>query len=265
VADDDTTPKTTAARRPSRLRSGLVLGGVAALLVVGIPTLGRLVGILFGFDAVVMSELNACPLATEALGSPIEHTSLGLSCGSAEGSCGSGEASWTEPVVGPKGRGSYSFDVQGQDGTWVLRQATLAAGGRDLDIAQCALARRGQGVLDTTRLAGTVVSVVGPTPSPAGAACDVSIGPGGGPFGCRVVITCGGAMLYGASEHTGYTRCSVQAGPDGRRAITALDKGSDRIDGDPTLDLHTATHEVLLNDRHGAVPWAVTIRLGSGS
>jgi hypothetical protein len=232
------------------------------LLVLLFPFAGRFCGSCFGYEPVVMAQLNACPLATGRLGSPITE-SYGLSCGNAETEDDDGHASWRQPVSGPKGGGVYRFDVLEKAGVWVVASATLDVGGETVDVRQCAFAARGEGVLAPRVLRGRVDSVSGPAPVAAGAACTATVTPGAGPFGCRVVVACGDATLYGAKDTSGFTRCRVERTPDGREAITALDRPTDPM-SDPELDLHTATGEIVVDDRRQAVPFRVRIALNGG-
>lgn len=222
---------------------------------------GGLVGTCMGYEPVALERLNACPRATELLGAPIERGYLGMSCGSAETGGGSGNASWTMPVVGPHGRGTYSFYMEQHGGPWTLLRGDLEVGDTEVDVVNCTLATGGQAARTTRRLAGTITATVGRTPAPTGTECEVAVGPGDGPFGCRIRVSCGGRMLYGATETTGFVACRTAPGPDGGELVSAQDSQGTAGDRDPILDLREEAHELVVSDQGEAGTWAITITL----
>jgi hypothetical protein len=115
-------------------------------------------------------------------------------------------------------------------------------------------------------LSGSVVATTGSPPVGRGAACSVAIKPStSSRYNCRVRVACGDRALYGATSTTGFSHCNVAPGPDGRAAVSALGAGDTTPTGDPGIDLHTATAEVILTDRRPAIPWSMTIHLDPSS
>jgi hypothetical protein len=244
-------------RSGGRIVTGVLLAG-GLLLLAGGP-MGNCASSCMGYDDAVMARLNACPLAQELLGAPIEKASFGWSCGSAETQGAFGRASWVLPVAGPKGRGSYSFAAEQRGGPWQLLQGTLEVGEQVIDVVRCTAGQ----VVSLTRLEtyrGVVTQVMGSTPVEPGAACSIVLGPGGEDGICRAQITCASQILYGAGE-TGYTPCRVEPGPNAEALLVLLDSETTAHGGDPMLDLRFSTGKVLISDQTPAGTWAVSLQL----
>jgi len=260
-AHDPEPPPDLAAVLGQRKAFGASFGSVLAVLgpLLGIFAFGNM-STCMGFEDEALRRLRACPGAVELLGAPVARARLGLSCGSAETGGGRGNASWMLPVQGSKQRGSYKVVMEDRGSGWTLLEGYLSVGEVELDVVQCTLAASGQGVATLRKLSGEVVSALGSAPVPPGTPCTVELGPGGGPFGCRVQVRCGGQLLYGG-EHLGFVKCRLQPRPDGPPAIVAQDPEGTATSGDPILDFQEARGEVLISDQGAAGLWALTIRL----
>jgi hypothetical protein len=258
TAPDGIAPAKAGAGRRLRLSVGSL--GVVLAALAGVFLFGR-AGACMGFEEVALQRLNACPLAVSLLGSPIESTFLGLSCGSASTEGSFGKASWMLPVAGPTASGSYKVVMEKRGGPWILLEGYLNAGDQEVDVAQCVLSAGGMGVSERRQQAGTVVSTMGEPPVAKGASCNVVIGPGGGPFGCRIEITCDGKLLYGG-ENRGYLHCRQELAPDGGLPmVSAQDNETTAVSGDPMLDLRERKGEILVSDQSPSGMWGVTIQL----
>ncbi len=101
---------------------------------------------------------------------------------------------------------------------------------------------------------GSVLSAEGVPGLRPGDACMVRREPvQAGRFDCRVVVECGGHLLYGADENSGYAQCG------GREWVQDPDVTAD--DGDPRMILDVALDVVTVEDRAGLDPWRVRIRI----
>lgn len=101
---------------------------------------------------------------------------------------------------------------------------------------------------------GTVVETSGPALLEIGETCTVSRIPvDAGQFDCRVVVGCGGQVLYGADPRTGYVRC------DGQEVIE--DHNMTAFDGDPAMRLDLARDTVVVEERVGLATQRVRIQL----
>jgi hypothetical protein len=237
----------------------------AAAIVVGVPLLGRGCGSCMGYQDLVMERVNACPAVVAELGSPIKESLIGLSCGSAKTSGSYGRASWTSSVSGPKGRGRYSYTVRREGGPWRLISGTLKANGKTIDVGMCAVVGGGDAIAGPQRFTGEVTSTVGTTaPVAKGAACTVTVTPGGDDKPCRTEVRCGGAAIYGATSNVGYASCSSEQGPDGKPALVVQDRDFTPQGGDPALDLRAAKGELVVSDQLPTGMWVVNIKLAGG-
>jgi hypothetical protein len=218
-----------------------------------------------GYQDLVMEKVNSCPQAREALGSPIKPSLIGLSCGSAKTSGSSDRARWTMSVSGPKERGRYSYHVRKDGGAWRFVSGTLKAGGRTIDVGMCAVLGAAIGVTATKRFTGQVTSTVGTAPVAKGAACTVTVAPGGDDHPCRTEVTCGGTVIYGITPSTGYSSCHTAKGSGGTLDLVVQDRDFTPQGGDPALDLRTATGEVVVSDQLPPGMWVVNIKLAGGA
>ncbi len=88
--------------------------------------------------------------------------------------------------------------------------------------------------------------------------CTLSARPSmsGGELSCRIVLRCGGAVIYGAGE-SGYNRCVIA---DGALA-SAEDTGFSGEDTDPSLSLDLAARSLVVRDASIDGEWSATFRL----
>ncbi|MFK7988599.1 MAG: hypothetical protein AB8I08_21445 [Sandaracinaceae bacterium] len=101
---------------------------------------------------------------------------------------------------------------------------------------------------------GTVVETSGPALLEVGETCTISRIPvDAGQFDCRVVVGCGGQVLYGADPRTGYVRC------DGQEIIE--DANMTAFDGDPAMRLDLAHDTVVVEERVGLGTQRIRIQL----
>jgi hypothetical protein len=117
-----------------RVGSGL---GVVALLVIGAPVLATFCGTCDGYQGLVMDRLRACPEARGLLGDGIGESYFGCSCGQSETGGGTGNAAWSIPVSGSRGRGTYAYTVEEHGGRWTMTEASLESQGRSIDVLAC--------------------------------------------------------------------------------------------------------------------------------
>jgi len=103
----------------------------------GLPLLSIFAGTSSGYQDFVMGKLQACPHARALLGEDVGPSYVGIACGSSESGGGRDYAKWSVPVSGSKGRGTYSYYLDGQGSQWVMTQAQLDVGGQVIDIANC--------------------------------------------------------------------------------------------------------------------------------
>jgi serine/threonine-protein kinase len=103
--------------------------------------------------------------------------------------------------------------------------------------------------------------VEGDSPMGEGAQCTMAIGFAlGCGFNCRLRLTCGQEVIYGARA-SGYNGCRVTQGTGQLPAIEAHDNGISPEDGDPRIDLWTAAGRVTVADEVGGVTWSATFQL----
>lgn len=239
----------------------LLLVLIPILTLVFPALMERVFGGLMGYGEVVMAKLNACSLATDRLGTPIGRSWMGWSCGSAESGGAFGQATWSMPVSGPSGRGTYKFVAENRGQGWKLLQGDLETGGEHIDVMQCALASGQERPEQKRMVEGTVETAIGAVETRPGTRCRLDIGPGDGPYGCRLKVDCGGTVLYGARDTSGYVRCRISKAPGGGEVVSALDS-EDGADGDdPALELKEAEDRLVISDHASEGFWVLEIRL----
>ena len=113
-----------------------------------------------GFEGPTIAAIEACPVAVQALGSPVQRSWIGWSCGNAETSDAFGQASWTFPVSGPSGSGSISVVAEKRGGPWQLHQAMLSVQGQTIDVLACSGSGVG-GPVPSVAFEATVAEVMG--------------------------------------------------------------------------------------------------------
>jgi hypothetical protein len=102
-----------------------------------LPVLSIAFGHMSGYQDVAMGKLQACPHARALLGEDVGPSFIGIACGSSESGGGNDFAQWTVPVSGSKGRGTYSYYLDGRGGGWTMQSGTLEVDGQIVDIASC--------------------------------------------------------------------------------------------------------------------------------
>jgi len=136
-----------AAQAPTSVKAGS--GGIGRV----IATLGSLVPLLI-LPVMVLSSgtflracahrpykmalarTNACPKATDALGSDIGST-VGLGCGNLETSGDQGHITWNVPVSGSAHRGTLHIGATETGGEWTLHSLDLHTSGQSIDVLAC--------------------------------------------------------------------------------------------------------------------------------
>ena len=100
---------------------------------------------------------------------------------------------------------------------------------------------------------GRVTAVSGQAPAKQGATCTARVrgSLGADATNCRVVIRCGGSIVYGEGSY-GFTRCEGAGG-----AITAKDTDPRAAGGDPRLDLDLGRGRAVISDEG----YAMTVTL----
>lgn len=127
----------------------------------------------------------------------------------------------------------------------------------------------GTGAVTPQDRTGVVAAVSGPAPVTSGSQCTVRISSANtqGGHNCRVVVTCGGSVIYGhedARGQYGFNRCTVVPAGGGPATIEAHDTSVSPVDGDPRIDLQTAFGEIVVTDQDSAGRmWTVSIRFTS--
>jgi hypothetical protein len=147
------------------------------------------------------------------------------------------------------GTGHYTLSVMGAPGVGGGSHVPPAGGGPQLTLS--------------TR-PGLVSGTSGAAPVQAGNQCSVEIGPAGSDsvFNCRIRVTCGTQMIYGAGT-SGYNHCVISTSA-GAQVIEAHDTGVSTADGDPRMDIQTASGLITVSDGVGAGTWTVTVQLTPG-
>lgn len=228
-----------------------------------------------GFEDPTLATLAACPEIATALGTPIQRSWFGFSCGNAESGGGFGNASWSFPVTGPNGRGTVSVVAEERGGPWTILRADVEIDGRTIDALACA---RGAGVpsaagvavpsvlapalgppITARTLSATVATAVGAAPAASGTSCEIALEPASGAFDCRAQITCGGTVIYGAGG-AGFATCATDAAGH----VTFMDSTTSPAGGDPILTLTLGTGNGMMTDTSPAGTWMVTFTFPPG-
>jgi hypothetical protein len=87
-------------------------------------------------------------------------------------------------------------------------------------------------------------------PIEPGAACEVELRRGA--HDCRVQVTCGGQVFYGASAESGFLRCDP---------FHLVDLDATARDGDPRMSLDLTEHRVMVSDSSGMLTQRLEIGL----
>jgi hypothetical protein len=211
-----------------------------------------------GFEEPTLRTMEACPEVVAALGTPIHRSWMGMSCGNAESSDSFGQASWSFPVEGPNGSGSVDVVAERRGGPWMIYSANVETSAGTYEAVACSGGGAGGRIVART-LSATVSTATGPSPAAVGGTCTIDVGPGDGPFPCRVRIDCGGNVLYGAGS-TGYTECTL----DGSGGVIATDPNTSDVGNDPQLTLSVTGGTAMLNDISPAGPWVMVLSFPPG-
>ena len=237
---------------------GLAIPLVAASVFFAVALAG-------GDRAEALRSLGQCRESQRVLGTPIETHWLAIPPGGMDFNDNSELARRSLPVKGDGGTGRYHYLAEKTGGAWIIRHGALEVGDQHLMVVPCGGAvseSDAEGRLRTGyRGTGRVRDVEGSAPVQSGATCTVEVHPDPDfpdsvTFNCRVVVTCGGQALYGASSDTGYVFCSAR---DGIPATAMDTTGSSAGRGaDPMLRLNLPSNEVRVSDDNG---WSFTIDL----
>lgn len=231
-----------------------ILGGLLVWPVLFVAFTGA--PACMGFEDPTLRAIESCPRAAELLGTPVTRSWLGMSCGNAETSDDTGNASWTFPVAGPRGSGSVEVYATRRGGPWVVHRATLEASGTTVDVTSCT--EGGPIAIEAQTHAATVTQVIGAPGVVVGTPCSVQVTPSsGGVYNCRIQIDCGASNLYGSRSSNGYASCGL----DAQRGLRARDDSPTPQGGDPTLDLRLGEGEVILTDQTGGGTWVVEMHV----
>jgi hypothetical protein len=101
---------------------------------------------------------------------------------------------------------------------------------------------------------GRVKEVVGLPGLAPNHGCVVAVTPEHTRFNCRIIVRCGGEVLYG-DGNGGYNRCAVEAG----KPVGAQDRST--TDGDPACRLDLVGGTVEIDSDQPGQQFAITIRL----
>jgi hypothetical protein len=248
-------------RSPRQVLVRVGAGLVIPLVIVGIFFAVSMSG---GDKAEALLSLEGCRESQRALGTPIGVRQLAMPPG-VDSNNNSELARRALPVKGSGGSGRYRYLAEKTGGAWTIRHGALEMDDRYLMVVPCggsvsesdAEGRLNTGYSGT----GSVRNVEGPAPVRDGEACTVEVHPdpnfpGTVTFNCRVVVTCGGRAVYGASPDTGYVFCSARDGAPAM-AVDSTGTAGER-GGDPMLRLNLPGGEILLSDDPG---WSFTIDL----
>lgn len=110
---------------------------VIVLVILGVLVLMPWLATCGGHDEAVTELLLRCPRAKELIGDDAHPARLGCACGSTETSGGTGQASWSMPFTGERGRGTVSFDAEKHGGEWTVLRAQLEVGDETIDLVAC--------------------------------------------------------------------------------------------------------------------------------
>lgn len=258
MANDEHEPtgREPTGREPSKSPMRRILGTLSGVMMLPLFVLAfASAPACMGFGQAALDVVNQCPVAVTALGAPITTSWLGLSYGNAETEGDDGSANWTFPIEGPRGRGSLDVLARERSGRWQFGRMVLTTGGRSIDVVACAAGGTGAIAAITHReLSGTVTTIVGAPGVAQGASCTVTIDPSDGVLNCHVTVACGAMTLYGGGRG-GFGHCAV----DANLAPLMRDGNPSSVDGDPMLDLHVATNEVVITDQNAQGTWVVTV------
>jgi hypothetical protein len=247
--------------RSIKSRLGVVIP--VALAIVFVPLMATLMPRCGAYEP-ALAAINECPAAVQALGEGIEQRLLGVSCGSSKTSGSQGYASWSLPVAGSSGAGTYSYEAQMSGGVWTVTRGQLEVGGRTVGVVPCG-AQPSSAPTTTTalraavELVGRVDSVEGYERISQGDACTVVISPTppeatARGFNCHVKVKCGTVVLYGW-QGVGITHCETRDG----HAISASDtQGAAEREGDPLLEIDLERGWCEVSD-NGDRPYEVSI------
>lgn len=212
-----------------------------------------------------LRSLEACQESRQALGTPVEVRWLGFPPGGGPDANDQGElARRAMPVQGSAGAGRYTYLAEKTAGAWAVRHGALEVDGQHLMVVPCGgtVSESDAGGLlgGGFHGAGRVRDAEGSAPVQPGTPCTVEVHkdpdfPNGVTYNCRVVVTCGGTVLYGRGS-SGYVFCSVR---DGTPATAVDADGSRSGQGtDPMLFMDLPGNEVQVADDAG---WSITIEL----
>lgn len=144
-----------------RRGGGLGLGFLRWIALIGVPffVIPNCISALIGHERAALEWLGECPQVTARMGTPITKNYLGWSCGSAETSGGSGDASWTLAVKGPVTTGSFRFYAEKHAGRWQLTKGSIHVDGETIDVLAC-LQQAGSGGPGVTRLSEDYLATI---------------------------------------------------------------------------------------------------------
>jgi hypothetical protein len=108
--------------------AGLVMIGFSGLTNKMVPT-----------HEFAVQTLNDCPLATEALGTPIEFLRSGAGTYSSEGAFG--RSSWSFRVEGPKGEAAGSYAAENRGDGWEMRSLRISVDSETITLKKCRRAK----------------------------------------------------------------------------------------------------------------------------
>ena len=108
------------------------------------------------------------------------------------------------------------------------------------------------------RLHAVVTHRSGPTPTIPRDGCDVFAhpDPSGESYNCRVLVSCGGDLLYGA-RNTGYNACTIAD----QTFDVVNDEGTTAVNADPILHLERAERRMTVADGDASERWELQFRL----
>lgn len=243
-------------------RQVMLRAGVGLVIPLGVAGLFFVVSMVGGDKAEALRSLEQCRESQRALGTPIVARKLAFPPG-LDHNDNSELAKRALPVKGSGGAGRYHYLAEEAGGAWVIRHGALHVEDQYFMVVPCGGSvseSDAEGILSTGYSGtGSARDVKGTAPVQAGDACTVAIHPdpdfpGTVTFNCRVVVTCGGRALYGATPDTGYVFCSAR---NGVPAMAVDSTGTAAGPGaDPMLRLNLPGREVQLSDDTG---WSFTI------
>ncbi|MBA2321738.1 MAG: hypothetical protein H0V89_11345, partial [Deltaproteobacteria bacterium] len=92
---------------------GCFAGLFSLAIMLSIAAMGMffVVGMPKGGSAEAVAAISACPAVTAAMGTPIVAKKVSMGCGEQSSGGGSGSATWTIGVTGPKASGDVSYQA----------------------------------------------------------------------------------------------------------------------------------------------------------